>query len=176
MKRYTITLGAGTTAGGKVISASSNGSINGMSIALEGDLVFCPVCKSRGQIVCVDPRIPEMWNGKKVALANDLCRCGCPDPPRLIANQTLRYQNLEGKDANYTSESAREKGVSHVNAIEIFDEKFILVNVDTAEPMPYVEYGIRRASGHIEFGTTDGQGQTHLLAATAYAESVDLYI
>ena len=36
MKRYTITLGATTTAGGKVISASSNGSINGSPIQARG--------------------------------------------------------------------------------------------------------------------------------------------
>ena len=35
MRRYHITLGASTTAGGKVTSASSHGSINGVRIALE---------------------------------------------------------------------------------------------------------------------------------------------
>ncbi|QJE02741.1 hypothetical protein HH212_24310 [Massilia forsythiae] len=33
MKRHTITLNAPTSAGGKVLSASSSGSINGMTIA-----------------------------------------------------------------------------------------------------------------------------------------------
>ncbi|WP_229261177.1 PAAR domain-containing protein [Duganella levis] len=42
MKRYTVTLGASTTAGGKVISASSHGAINGVPIALENDGIFCP--------------------------------------------------------------------------------------------------------------------------------------
>ena len=64
MKRYTITLGASTTAGGKVISASGGGSINGVQIAVEGDPIFCPACKSQGKILCVEPRIPESWNGK----------------------------------------------------------------------------------------------------------------
>ncbi|MBP1206187.1 putative Zn-binding protein involved in type VI secretion [Duganella sp. 1411] len=59
MKRHTITLGASTSAGGKVITASSNGSINGVTIALEGDVIFCPACKSQGKIMCVGPRIPE---------------------------------------------------------------------------------------------------------------------
>jgi uncharacterized Zn-binding protein involved in type VI secretion len=60
MKRYTITLGAATSAGGKVIDASSNGCINGAAIALEGDTIFCPACKSTGKIVCIEPRIPEL--------------------------------------------------------------------------------------------------------------------
>ncbi|WP_371868769.1 PAAR domain-containing protein [Pseudoduganella ginsengisoli] len=41
VRRYTITLGASTTAGGKVISASANGSINGQQIALDNDLCTC---------------------------------------------------------------------------------------------------------------------------------------
>jgi uncharacterized Zn-binding protein involved in type VI secretion len=92
MKRHTLTLGASTTAGGKVISASSHGSINGVMIALEEDMIFCPACKSQGKIVCTGPRIPETWNGKNVALENDLCLCGCPSPPKLVPNQSVRYQ------------------------------------------------------------------------------------
>ncbi len=57
MKRHTITLGASTTAGGKVISASSHGSINGVPIALEDDVIFCPAYKSEGRIVSTGPRI-----------------------------------------------------------------------------------------------------------------------
>ncbi|MTV41838.1 hypothetical protein GM676_30250 [Duganella radicis] len=50
MQRYHITLGASTSAGGKVISASSACSINGVVVALEGDAIFCPACKSNGRI------------------------------------------------------------------------------------------------------------------------------
>ncbi|WP_149917123.1 PAAR domain-containing protein [Pseudomonas sp. TCU-HL1] len=94
MKRYHITLGASTTAGGSVITASAHGSINDKAIALEGDTVACPACGSIGVIQCVGPRLDEEWNGKKVALENDLCLCQCSPPPRLIANQSLRCQVL----------------------------------------------------------------------------------
>lgn len=57
MGRYTITLGASTTVDGKVISASSSGSISGLKIALEGDAVRCPACRSTGKIRCVGPRV-----------------------------------------------------------------------------------------------------------------------
>lgn len=50
MKRYHITLGASTTAGGKVITASSCCSIDGVKVALEGDKIICPACKSQGSI------------------------------------------------------------------------------------------------------------------------------
>ena len=76
MRRYHITLGASTTAGGKVISASSRGNVNGERIALKGDATACPGCKSVGKIGCIGPRISESWHGKQVALEDDLCICG----------------------------------------------------------------------------------------------------
>ena len=175
MKRYTITLGASTTAGGKVISASSNGSINGSPIALENDFVFCPACKSQGKIRCVEPRIPELWNGKKVALENDLCLCGCPTPPRLVPNQSLRCQQLTDPGDVDRSAYAQGAPVTQKNDEKLFDDRFILLDEDTDAPMPNTEYAIRRANGQLEFGVTDAEGHTHLLTATAKAESVDIY-
>lgn len=101
MKRYTITLGASTTAGGKVITASANGRINGVKIALENDLIFCPACKSQGKIACVGLRKPETWNGRQVALENDLCMCGCLVLPKLISDQRVRFQVIEDVSLSY---------------------------------------------------------------------------
>ena len=42
LKRYLVTLGARTTAGGKVISANSYRSIDGVKVAVEDDEVSCP--------------------------------------------------------------------------------------------------------------------------------------
>jgi len=176
MKRYTITLGATTAAGGKVASASSNGRINGSRIAVEDDVISCPACKSQGKIKCIEPRIPELWNGKKVALENDLCICGCAVPPRLIPNQSLKCQNLS--DHTQIKAAAFSDGVplTRDSGRAVFDDKFVLIDADTDEPMSYTEYAIRRANGHLEYGTTDAKGQTHLLAATLEVESVDIYL
>ena len=95
MKRHHITLGASTTANGTVTSASSRRSINGVRIALEADTVDCRTCGSQGVIRCVGPRIPERYNGKQVALENDLCICNCPRPPTLVANQTSKAQFID---------------------------------------------------------------------------------
>lgn len=92
MKRYHITEGATTTAGGKVIGATSAIMIDGVRGALEGDQLYCPACKSAGRIQCVGPRIGETWNRKPVALSDDLCVCGCPTPPKLLAIQSRRFQ------------------------------------------------------------------------------------
>lgn len=94
MKRYHITEGARTTAGGRVLAASSAITIDGARGALDGDPVYCPACKSAGKIMCVGPRIPETWNGKPVALSDDLCVCGCASPPRLLPGQTRKYQTV----------------------------------------------------------------------------------
>jgi uncharacterized Zn-binding protein involved in type VI secretion len=106
MKRYHITLGAKTTAGGIVITASSCCSINGVKVAVEGDTIVCPACRSKGVIYIFGPRIPESWNGKQVALQDDLCVCACPSPPRLVASQSLKYQTIGGGGAAFAEPMA----------------------------------------------------------------------
>lgn len=165
MKRYTITLGASTTAGGKVILASANGSINGVRIALEDDLIFCPACKSQGKIKCIGPRIPETWNGKQVALENDLCTCGCLTPPKLIADQSMRCQVIE--DAS-PSEQAQDKAVDTAPAdthgssppSPKYDLFFLIQDRDTGRPLAGVPYKITLESGKTVRGTSDQQGKT----------------
>jgi uncharacterized Zn-binding protein involved in type VI secretion len=175
MKRHTITLGASTTAGGKVLSASSSGSINGVTIALEGDPVSCPACKSSGKILCVEPRIPETWNGKKVALENDLCTCGCSSPPRLIPSQSVRYQSLSDNSVASADARTPTNVRSSSKAEPLFDDKFVLLDEHTGEVLHHTEYAIRRANGQVEFGVTDEKGHTHLLTAITSAESIDIY-
>lgn len=173
MRRYTITLGAPTTTGGKVISASGDGKIDGAPIALEGDLVTCPVCKTAGKIQCVGPRIPEILNGKNVALENDLCICRCAVPPRLMPSQTLRSQVI--KDTGRALSNPAHSGAARGSANHGFTDKFVLIDDFDGAPLPNREYAVVRASGKLEFGTSDQIGQTHLLSTTGHAESVEIY-
>jgi uncharacterized Zn-binding protein involved in type VI secretion len=94
-KRYLITLGAPTTAGGKVTSANSIRSVNGAMAALEGDTVWCPKCNSAGVIMLDGPRLTETYNGKRYALNDDLCICKCRPPPRLVAAQNFVSQTID---------------------------------------------------------------------------------
>ena len=173
MRRYTITLGAATTSGGKVISASSDGKIDGFPIALEGDLVTCPECKTAGKILCVGPRIPETWGGKNVALENDLCICRCASAPRLLPNQTMRCQVIKdtGRALSDPGAGAGQRAVS----AHSFTDRFVLVDDHDGTPLPCREYAVVRASGKLEFGTSDACGQTHLLSSTSQAECVEIY-
>ena len=173
MRRYTITLGALTTAGGKVISASGDGKIDGSPIALEGDLVTCPQCKTAGKILCVGPRIPETWGGKDVALENDLCICRCAIHPRLLPSQTLRCQVI--KDTGRALSNPGPAPARRAPSGLAYCERFVLVGDHDGVPLPSREYVVVRASGKLEFGTTDAAGQTHLLSATAQAECVAIY-
>lgn len=173
MRRYTITLGAPTSSGGKVISASSDGKIDGSPIALEGDLVTCPVCKTAGKILCVGPRIPETWGGKNVALENDLCICRCASAPRLLPSQTMRCQVI--KDTGRALSNPAAMPAVRPEASEAYADRFVLVDDHDGRPLPSREYAVVRASGKLEFGTSDEAGQTHMLSATAQSECVEIY-
>ncbi|WP_338137213.1 PAAR domain-containing protein, partial [Pseudomonas veronii] len=51
MRRYFITRGAKTTAGGTVVGGLTGFRITQVDIALEGHEVLCPMCKTTGVIV-----------------------------------------------------------------------------------------------------------------------------
>jgi uncharacterized Zn-binding protein involved in type VI secretion len=97
-KRYLILLGAKTSAGGTVKTATSFMRLNGGAYALEGDAIDCPACGRQGVIKCVPPRLQAIYNGKQYALEHDLCMCGCSPPPRLIANQNHNCQTIHDAD------------------------------------------------------------------------------
>ncbi len=95
MKRYNITTGAKTTAGGEVISGMARTSFSGQMIAREGDRVACPACGTEGFIALTGPHLHEEWGGKQAALEGDLCICKCDPPPELIACQWSKSQVFE---------------------------------------------------------------------------------
>jgi uncharacterized Zn-binding protein involved in type VI secretion len=171
------------TAGGTVVSASSLGTINGVRIALEGDQVACPACKSTGRIFCEGERLPETWNGKRVALENDLCVCKCSPLPRLIPAQTVRYQIVD-RDGSMSTDSAQDSAVAAVDGFAsgaspqkpAFNERFTLVDEASSKVLSDVEYAIVRANGAIEHGRTDASGHTHLLTSTAVSEKVEIHV
>lgn len=95
LTRYHITLGATTTAGGVVTSASSLASLDGARIALENDTIACPACHAEGSIRADGPRLSERFGTRQVALSDDLCVCHCNPPPRLVNSQVRKYQLID---------------------------------------------------------------------------------
>jgi hypothetical protein len=53
----------------------------------------------------VGPRTPSDNEGRQKALAGDLCICGCSPPPKLLANQSLSFQEVEGEPDGVVAES-----------------------------------------------------------------------
>ena len=75
-----VCLGDATTHGGKVITATSTLFINGIQVALVGDLVSCPK-NGVNPIQEGDPTATE--KGRNVVVNHCQCACGC----RVISSQ-----------------------------------------------------------------------------------------
>lgn len=181
MRRHHITLGAMTTAGGQVVSASSHGSIDDKPIALEGDKIMCRSCQSVGYIICIGPRIPELWgDGKKqVALEGDLCVCKCVPHPRLLPNQSLRYQEVDGMPAGVSGGAAAATAQAAPLPTDSEDGphalRFQAIDPETGESLPHRPYVLTRGDGSTVSGSTDENGYTDSIQADD-AEQVDVHV
>jgi uncharacterized Zn-binding protein involved in type VI secretion len=161
LRRYHITLGAKTTAGGVVATASTISSINGATMAVEGDHIDCPACRTKGVIQAVPPRIPDRFNGKEFALSDDLCICKCNPPPKLIASQSLKCQTLALASVESAEEAAARAVSANVDAKNLVPIRLI----DEATGRPHVnrKYRLQLADKVVE-GVTDSDGLTKPLS------------
>lgn len=163
-RRYHIRAGAKTAAGGTVRASNSWYTLDGVPLACDGDPVDCPACGTEGVIRCVAPRIPDHFNGREFALSEDLCICKCSPAPRLIADQTVKYQVLLMEDARDLARQAPSAA-----ADPIYDERPRLV-APPIEGLPYhIETGDgRRFSGRtgrdglLPRIVTEGEGEYHV--------------
>jgi uncharacterized Zn-binding protein involved in type VI secretion len=167
--RYFITLGAPTTAGGKVTSGSRFETINGAPVTVEGDTCWCPTCLSEGVIRPDGPRLSESIDGRQVALQDDLCICKCSPPPRLVAAQSFMCQSIDS-DWYAGQEAAAAAAVAQANAAAVkpaVEEHLplVLIDPDTLEPLQDDFYLLELADRRLE-GTLDHDGWTEPLSAT----------
>lgn len=179
IKRYHITLGATTTAGGKVMSASSFMSINGAQIALDNDKVFCPACNSEGVIKFDGPRLSESYNNRQVALNDDLCICKCSPSPRLVNNQTHKCQTIDA-DWHAAKAGASVETVERLNTVESnstapYSIPILLLDPATDEPFKNRPYRLELTDKVIE-GTTDQNGATKPLTTPERASVLTWHI
>lgn len=180
MKRYNITVGAATTAGGKVITGNSSHVLDGVPAAYEGDKCSCPACGSEGVIALDGPRLSETWDGREVALSDDLCICKCSPPPRLIAAQDRVYQIVdsdwlasEGAARALAASKLNTAGSSAATAVEGIP--LVLLNPETDEPYKHRRYKVELRDAVIE-GTTDQHGATRPLTAAERAAVVRWHV
>ncbi len=85
MGKLVAVVGDRTTKGGYILTGSGPATCGGQSIALVGDLVTCPKCRSKGQIVEGAPNLtfhgkPAAYNGCRVA-----CKCAPVGSNQIIA-------------------------------------------------------------------------------------------
>jgi uncharacterized Zn-binding protein involved in type VI secretion len=179
LTRYLITLGAPTTAGGKVTSASSFRSINGAKAALEGDKVWCPKCNFEGVVGLDGPRLSETCNGRQQALSDDLCLCKCSPSPRLLTAQTFACQKV---DADWhaakvaaTAGTAAKHNTGESSATDPYCIPILLLDPATDEPFKHRPYRLELADKVIE-GATDQNGATRPLTAAERASVVTWHV
>lgn len=178
LKRYHITLGATTTAGGKVTSAGAFISIDGAQMALENDTVSCPTCHSQGVIKPDGPRLSERWNGRHVALNDDLCICKCSPPPRLVNSQTLKCQIIDAQQfSDQAAATAAElaKRATEDSGNPVDEVAIRLLHPETREPFKHKQYRLQLADKVIE-GMTDGNGATRPLSSSERASVVAWHV
>lgn len=165
--RYFITLGAPTTAGGKVTSGSRFETIDGAPVAVEGDTCWCPACLSEGVIRAHGPRLPDAIDGIEVALQDDLCICKCSPPPRLIASQTLMCQSVDsdwyaGQEARAATTAAQANAAA-LAPPEREDLPLVLVEPDMYEAILELPYRLELEGTLVE-GMLDHKGWTDPLS------------
>ncbi len=76
-----------TTANGIVLDGLDDIGLGDRKLSYVGARVQCPACHSIGRVEAHGERSDHNLSGKRHALENDLCRCRCNPPPRLIASQ-----------------------------------------------------------------------------------------
>lgn len=166
--RYFITLGAATTAGGKVVSGSRFETIDGVPLAVEGDVCWCPTCLSEGVIQPDGPRLHDTIDGRLAALHDDLCICKCTPPPRLVATQSLMCQSVDGDwYAGQVAVATQKVADANAAAIPPPAEDYLplaLVDIGTQEPLGNRPYRLALPTRVVE-GTLDQNGWTEPLSA-----------
>ena len=180
MNRYYITLGAPTTANGKVTSANHLDTINDAAIAREGDTCWCPACQSEGVIVLDGPRLSETWEDREVALNDDLCMCKCSPPPRLVAAQDFAYQiiDTDWHAARTEKAAAAAKELNNAGSaggVGPDATALVLLDPKTDEPYRYRAYTLQLADTVIT-GKTDQYGATRPLTAAERAAIVEWHV
>lgn len=88
MAKRIALIGDKTTTGGTIITGESQMKFDGKEVAMLGDKVSCPACKSIG--VITEGTDKMNFKGKPAAYDGCIVACGCPTGTnRIIATQSL---------------------------------------------------------------------------------------
>ncbi|EKZ98338.1 hypothetical protein D769_15707 [Cupriavidus sp. HMR-1] len=98
MIRCNLVKGDKSALGGEALDGIALCTIMGREMTFLGASVYCPACKTTGQIVGVGPRHRNDWMGKQDALEGDICVCRCDPPPVMIASQRAMFHSFEAAE------------------------------------------------------------------------------
>ncbi|MEX3933208.1 PAAR domain-containing protein [Paraburkholderia phymatum] len=166
MRRYYVRSGDSTTAGGEVIEGEMSCTQHGIPMAYAGAKVWCPACKSTGEICNVPLYRPDTMMSKQTALDGDECLCKCRPYPKLIASQDCDWVEFSGGELAAV-------GLDVIGKPLQFDEQFVVRDRGTGQPLQGIRYRIRTASEKVFGGVTDASGRTGRVT-TGLAEQLAL--
>ena len=125
MNKQVAVLGDMTNYGGRIITASGNGYCGMNGVALLGDLVSCPRCKSTGRII--EGADNFIIDGKPVAYDGCIVACKCTPVGghRILALKSTMYVGVGGGFVQSNSFTGNQKQLSSTN-----DDENNLIRID----------------------------------------------
>lgn len=162
MIRCNLVEGDQSSANGVTLEGMPQDTINGKRMAFLGARVYCPACRTTGQIVGVGPRHPNDFMGQQEALDGDLCVCKCDPSPIMIASQNTTYHQfgpdeLAAMDLDPLGAPLPRASRTSKDGLHRFDEQVQLVAPPGYE-IAGMRYLIKGSDGSVNRGTvpTDG--------------------
>ncbi|MFQ1013268.1 PAAR domain-containing protein [Gilliamella apicola] len=125
MTKQVAVLGDATNYGGRIITASGNGYCGMDGVALLGDLVSCPKCRSTGRII--EGADDFIIDGKPVAYDGCIVACKCTPVGghRIIALNSTIFVGVSSGSVQSNSFAGNQKQLSSAN-----DDENNLIRID----------------------------------------------
>jgi uncharacterized Zn-binding protein involved in type VI secretion len=151
-----------TTNQGVVIAPGNYNTVMGLQVALAGDKIECPACKTTGYIRSAPPSPEQYYNDRRFAYGGDLCICGCHPPPRIIASVT-NWSASNFKVSIALDPAAADWLISEGHQPAEYGLAFdqtVLLKDKTGKPLCDMPYRITLADGRTVVGVTNASGLT----------------
>ena len=125
MSKQIAVLGDVTNYGGRIVTASGQGYCGIDGVALLGDLVSCPKCKSTGRII--EGASNFIIDGKPVAYDGCIvaCKCSSVGGHRILALKSSMYVGVSGGSVQSNSFTSNQKQFNSAN-----DDENNLIRID----------------------------------------------
>jgi uncharacterized Zn-binding protein involved in type VI secretion len=171
MLRAVICKGDRTSHGGTVIEGDETCTTGGRAIAKRNHMTFCPQCK--GNFPIAEGLDFFTFTGLGTVLEGMKTACGA----QLIASQhEMRLDDRTGGEGSAATSGATSNasatGSTSASAVAPsnvattdFRGAFCVIDEDSGQPCPDIQYRIELSDGRVLRGVTNAQGETEYLSA-----------